>query len=109
MLLAAVVIEGGLKFGTRPLICIRFRPELKPLMNAALEAAAAVCALPGSPGASCPFEMKNVFLVGGLVSNAVASVPGKTSEKSPKPPRITVLPFPNGCHANPTRGSQLML
>src|SRR5437588_6361065 len=106
MLRSDVVIVGGVKAGTVAEICARFRPELKPATNAALELVAAVCALPARPGANRPV-VTNVFFSGGLVSNRVAVVPGKMSANMPTPPRMTVLPCPNGCQAKPRRGCQL--
>src|SRR5215471_4067511 len=107
MLRAALAKAGGAKAGTAAVIWARFKPDLKPVINAALEATAAVCALPGRPGASWPVVM-NVFLVGELVSKRVAIVPGKISANNPTPPRMTVLFAPMGCHAKPRRGCQLM-
>src|SRR5579863_10215027 len=107
MLFAALAKVGGLNRAPPgpASIWLMLSPELKPVTNAALDAVVAVCALPGRPGASCNPDATNVFLSGELVSKAVAMVPGKTSAKMPKPPRITVLPAPKGCHAKPTRGS----
>src|SRR5579863_345966 len=108
MLCAALVKVGGVKPGTVAEIEASVPPELKPLTNALFDAVAMDCTSPATPGANGP-EVTNVFLSGGFVSKLLATVPGKTSEKIPTPPRITVLPTPKGCQAKPTRGSQLML
>jgi hypothetical protein len=74
MLLAASVKVGGVNRAPPgpASICPMFRPELKPDKNAAFEAVVAVCALPGSPGASCRPDAMKVFFNGEFVSNAVA-------------------------------------
>src|SRR5579871_943286 len=108
--------EGGVKAtvaGSEAVICARFCPALNPFTNAVLEALATDCALPATLGAIgmkvdalVPPGTTKVFFKGELVSNRVAVSPGKTSAKMPMPPRITVLPWPSGCHAKPKRGSQ---
>src|SRR5579871_82443 len=101
MLRAELVKVGGVNKGAAVVICARLSPELKPETNAALEDAAMDAALPGAVGAMGtngvllgPPGTTNVFFNGELVSNRVATVPGKISEKRPTPPRITVLPWP---------------
>ncbi len=70
-------------------------PALKLDWNAVLQAAIRVAALFGLAGETAPVVSENVVTTGKFRVNRFRRVPGYRSEKSPTPPRNTVL-FPKG-------------
>src|SRR5581483_3181369 len=101
---------GGTKNGLVAAMLASVPPLLNPVTNEALAPAAVDCWLPATSGERNPGPTVNGLLTGGLFMKLSTTVAGNTSVNSPKPPRKTVSrPVPNGLHAKPKRGCQLMV
>src|SRR5581483_8783249 len=101
---------GGTKKGFEAAMLARVPPLLNPVTNDAFAPAAVVNWFPGTFGARKPGPTVNGLLTGGLFMKLSTTVAGKTSVNSPKPPRNTVSrPVPNGLHAKPSLGCQLIV
>src|ERR1700737_1206101 len=94
MLLFADAIVGGVKVppaaATAEEMLASVPPDWKPCSKAWLELAAAVNALPGTPGAMLRPAILKLATNGGLLTKRSMICPGYRSEKTPKPPRMTV-------------------
>src|SRR5215469_12857138 len=102
-----MLLAMEVKFGWIPRLAW-VPPLAKPPCREAFWVARSVHALPTSPGVIGPDVVLNELTFGRLVMKRSARNPGYRSGKTPKPPRMTVVPGFEKCvlgvQAKPIRG-----